>query len=205
MIKRYKTDLDSTIVEPKVCLLVHPGLCIKNTESIFSLPLSNENITAIKSYQYIKDNFSPHYWISDEQVETKNEAFNKFVEINIKKVVVEELCKNFNVEEFSVRLLGVCFCDSTCFIGQSGLVSTDPVVLQPSSIDVALQRNDFENFCATVCIQVDAIIVYSYCYVYSYLSCFFAAAICLYGWLDELGDGRYRYRSSTRPERTKHR
>ena len=133
---------------------MHPGLCIKNTEAIFSLPLSNENITAIKSYQYNSSDSPPHYWISNEQLDIKNNSFTTLVERDIKKNLVKDLCKNFNVEEFDIRLLGARFCDSSCFIGQDGQASTEPSVLQPSSLEVASQRSDFEDFCATVCIQV---------------------------------------------------
>ena len=152
---------------------MHPGLCIKNTEAIFSLPLSNENITAIKSYQYNSSDSPPHYWISNEQLEIKNNSFTTLVERNLKKNVVKDLCKNFNVEEFNIRLLGVRFCDSSCFIAENGQASTEPLVLQPSSLGVASQRSDFKDFCATVCIQVDAIILYLFClhlcfYIYSF-------------------------------------
>ena len=76
------------------------------------------------------------------------------MESAIKKKVLNCFCKNFNEEDFEIRLLGVRFCDSSSFIDQSGQASTDPVVLQPSALDVASQRDGFEDFCATVCIQV---------------------------------------------------
>ena len=135
MIKRYKTDLDSTIVKPKqYSQLPHPGLLIKNTESIFSLPLNRDNIEIIKSYQYNSTEI-PHYWISDEQVKIKSDSFTTLVERDIKREVVRGFCNNFNEKEFNVRLLGVRFCDSSCFIDKNGQASTDPVVQQPSSLD----------------------------------------------------------------------
>ena len=155
MIKRYKTDLDSTIIEPKqYSQLPNPGLRLTNTESTLSLPLNNESSAALKSFQCNTVNFTSYYWISDEQLEIQNGSFATLVERDIKREVVRGFCNNFNEKEFNIRLLGVRFCDSSSLIGQDGEASTNPVVLQPFSLDVASQRDDFEDFCATVCIQV---------------------------------------------------
>ena len=167
-IKRYKTDLDSAVFEPTVFPLVNPGLRLKNSESTLSLPLSSENITTLKEYSYNTTEVQPHYWISNEIIEIENNSFTTLVERDIKKDVVKCFCKNLNEIEFEMRLLGVRFCDSSCFIDQSGQVSTEPVVLQPSSVDVASQRDGFEDFCATVCIQVIAIFFF-FCFTHHYL------------------------------------
>lgn len=143
--------------------------------------MNSENIATMKTYQYNTTEIPPHFWISGEQVEINNDVFRTLVERDITKDMVKGFCKNFNEDEFDIRLLGVHYCDSSCFIDQIGQVSTEPLVLQPSSLDVASQYDDFEDFCATICIQVKCIILYFACFCFLTFISYFIAAIGLHG------------------------
>ena len=61
-------------------------------------------------------------------------------------------CPNFNDDEFEVRLLGMRFCDTSCF--KSRRLLPDNVALVPTPQEVASASQNFENFCATICVQV---------------------------------------------------
>ena len=161
-VEGYGYKLTSTSILPQQCSTLHLGIAIKDSPTSLAFPLQEDSphISKLKLQSLLSTQRSPtqsctastsknQYYLPSELLTIKNHEFTEFVEGPVKVDIVADFCENLDPTKFEVKLLGGRLIDS---VGSnvSTLMSDEP-----TTFEIAENKPNFEQFCETICIQVN--------------------------------------------------